>query len=83
MKLREGDQFTIEIVQWNEDNKNCWTIASFEPHSHCTYDLRFCGNRPFNVKVNWNDFKVLAENAYNYLIVLVEGNKRRIEENEK
>lgn len=84
MKLREGDQFTIEIVQWSEDSSTCFTIASFEPYkSDSNYDLRFCGNRPFDIKVNWNDFRVLGENAYNYLMLLVERNKRRIEENEK
>ena len=35
-----------EIVQWNSDNKYCWTIATFEYDKNGYPELRYCGDRP-------------------------------------
>jgi len=77
MEIREGDIFTIEIVQWDKNKKGkefCWVIAHFKPYREdgeiSNYDLEFCGDRPFDEKVNWEDFRILTESSYRYLKAL-------------
>ena len=60
------DRVPLEIVQWGDDS--CWTIASW----HCRnreerYDLEFVGDRPFDERIDIEDFMCLAKLGQQHL----------------
>lgn len=66
--LLDGPEHTTaEIVQWSEDGKNCWTIASWRQCREGYYDLHFSGIRPFGAAVNTEIFMMLAKYGQDFL----------------
>jgi hypothetical protein len=66
--LAEGVKHnTAEIVKWAKDagkKEYCWTVAYWNKHKE-GYDLRFVGNRPFDV--NSDIFMKLAKQGQQLL----------------
>ncbi len=49
----------VELVEWAESGKSCWTLAYFIP-SNGDWDLKFVGGRPFAPTVDSELFMRLA-----------------------
>ena len=57
---------TIEIVRWNDDSMSCYTVAYFKVGVESA-DLNFVDGRPFDEKINREDFWKLAKCSYEIL----------------
>jgi len=62
--LSSKEHVTIEIIKWFEGDKRCLTIAYWEKGKE-GYDLKFAGDRPFEVKPAL--FFRIAKSAQEYL----------------
>lgn len=63
--MNDGEHITCEIVKWNDDNKTCFTLASWCEHKG-GYDLHFVGCRPFEL-CEYSEFWKLAKAGQQYL----------------
>ena len=61
------DSVTVDIVQWDTDNKFYWTVAYFVRSGDGIPCLRFVGERPLDRLVNWTDFRTMIQSGIGYL----------------
>lgn len=54
----------LQMVQWGD--KFCWVIAYWQSHDEGA-DLKFVGNRPFDVRIAPMSFWTLAQIGQKYL----------------
>lgn len=66
-EYREGEPFTMEIVQWWKDDEACHVLAYFRKDEQSEFELISITGRLFVNEVDGNDFMILAQVAYNYL----------------
>ncbi len=57
--LELADNYHINL--WSEDDTYKWNIAYFEKKGKDGYSLNFVGDRPFDRRVDWIHFRLLAE----------------------
>ena len=56
------DKESLHICLWHESDNYQWTIALVEYHKEGP-EVRFCGSRPYDARVNWTHFKELCQQA--------------------
>ena len=69
-KTKGSSRDYYEIVEWNKDNKSCYSLATFDYNiKECEIDTVFIGGRPYETEYK-DYFWFLLNYGYRYVTLM-------------